>query len=478
MPIRRTCRLSSAFLILLLLVVLPSAAFAARGRPSVEVHPQFIGTTYATFVSDTDSLLRGPRWSTDINWNPATGSCRLPSRSQVSDLRSYGFNALHVYGETFDPKYGESFDPDEVLPPGYCLSAIDTLVNWTDQDGLYLVLTIGNGPTKNGKYDRTFATDFWDLYAPRYANRTHVLYEIQNEPYHNFTTQQSQPVPSHVIHFERDMYNLIRSHAPNTPVLFFSYPVFKSGSGVMQDVQALGSGVDWSNAAVAFHGYASTAQTEATLNTVVANGIPVVQTEFIDPNVYRQSVDQTILYEDRFTSWFTFLRVPDVYDNSKYKTPLNQAWAIWPADYGTWPATLNPPVGETVSMKSITNSLWVSAVNGGADPLRASAAAIGTAEKFEVVAGPHPRWVGLRSQVNGKYVVAENAGSDFLIADRTSLGWWESFMWLERPDGRVVLKARANFKIVSNDFNLMNPPQLIANRKTGGPWERYLVTVH
>ena len=422
----------------------------------------FIGTTYATFVSDTDSLLRGPRWSTDI-----TG-CTLPSRSQVTNLRSYGFNALHLYAESFDVG----------LSAGYCMSQVDTLVDWTDQDGLYLVLTIGNGPNGNGSYDRTFATAFWNLYAPRYANRTHVLYEIQNEAYHNFQTQQSQPVPSHVITFERDMYNLIRSKAPSSPVLFFSYPVFKSASGVMQDIQALGSGIDWSNAAVAFHGYASLAQTEATLDTVLANKIPVVQTEFFYGNPTRQAVDQTIVYEDHFTSWFTFLTVLDVYDNSKYKTPLDQAWAIWPADYGTWPATLSPPIGKTVSLKSITNNLFVSAVNGGADPLRASAATAGNAEKFQVFTSPHPRWVGLRSQVNGMYVTAENAGSDFLIANRTALGWWESFQWLKRPDGKVVLKARANFKIVSNDFNLMNPPQLIANRSAGGPWERYLVTIY
>jgi hypothetical protein len=458
---------STVLLLLTLALGLPHAASADRGRPLVTTTPPLSGITYATLVSNTGSLLRGPRWSTDLQPN-----CEIPTRTQISNLRFYGFNALHLYAEAFSVN----------RPAGYCQASIDTLVEWTGQDGLYLILTIGNG-NANGTYDRTFATNFWNLYAPRYKDRTHVVYEIQNEPYFNGVT--SQPSPTHLITFEKDMYNLIRSHAPNTPILLFSYAVFKSGSAVMQDVQALGNAVNWSNAAIAFHGYATLAETESTLQTVVGNNIPCVQTEFYlhtenGQPVYKQDVAQTIVYEDRFTSWLSFLDVVAVYDDTKYRTPLDQAWVIWAADYGTWPAKAEPPVGRIVSLQmDVNGGKWVSAVNNGVDPLKASASTIGTAEKFEVVASGDGTFVYLKALVNGKFVTAENAGAGFLIANRTQVALWEKFEWLKRPNGTVALRARVNNKIVSADLNLMNPPQLIASRKVAGPWETILnVTLH
>lgn len=446
----------------ILLANLPGVAEADRGRPTVVTHPQFIGTTYATFVSDNGSLLRGPRWSTDIN------GCQLPQRSQITSLRGLGFNALHLYAESFNEGY----------PAGTCRTAVETLVNWTGQDGLYLVLTIGNG-LANGSYDYTFAWNFWNLYAPLFKNRTHVIYEIQNEPFFNFATFSAQPSPPHLITFERDMYNLIRSKAPNTPILLFSYAVFRSGQGVMQDVQALGSTVNWSNAAIAFHGYAPTlAETEATLNTVVGNRIPVMQTEFIQDAGYTQHVPQTILYEDRFTSWLSFLDVQAALNPNKYKNLLDQASVVWAADFGTWPATLAPPpAGSTISLRALVNNRWVSAPNAST-PLRANQTSVNIPQKFQVVATGDPRWIGLRALSNNKYVTAENAGAGFLLANRTSVAWWESFEWMRRPDATVVLKARANLKVVRADPNLANPPQLIANSKVGGTAERFFLTVH
>ena len=33
-----------------------------------------------------------------------------------------------------------------------------------------------------GSYEKEFLTKFWDLVAPRYRDRTHVAYELMNEP--------------------------------------------------------------------------------------------------------------------------------------------------------------------------------------------------------------------------------------------------------------------------------------------------------
>jgi hypothetical protein len=60
------------------------------------------------------------------------------------------------------------------------VNRIDQMVQMTRNEGLYLVLTIGNG-ANNGTFNYDYVMDFWKFYAPRYANETHVIYEIHNE---------------------------------------------------------------------------------------------------------------------------------------------------------------------------------------------------------------------------------------------------------------------------------------------------------
>jgi hypothetical protein len=64
---------------------------------------------------------------------------------------------------------------------------------------------------------------------------------------------------------EVSAYNIIRTYAPNTPVLLFSYAVFGGTDGAnaaMQDIHAFNQAVFgnqnavWTNEAVAFHGEA------------------------------------------------------------------------------------------------------------------------------------------------------------------------------------------------------------------------------
>src|SRR5690606_6403600 len=104
-------------------------------------------------------LLRGAIISTE------TGAS--PSMSQLEAIKAVGLNAVHCYAERRD--YGYS--------AGAKFAAVDLAVQRTRDAGLYLVITIGNGG-----FDDAFNSAFWNFYAPRYANETHVLYEIQNEP--------------------------------------------------------------------------------------------------------------------------------------------------------------------------------------------------------------------------------------------------------------------------------------------------------
>ena len=127
-----------------------------RGRPK-------LNAAHTTFVADNGQPLRGPFTSTE--WTGAT------SYDQIAKMKALGFNAVHLYGESFDPSYPTNGS----TAPGYAINQIDSIVQSTRDLGLYLVITIGNGAA-NGNYNRAYITNFWNLYSARYANETHVLF--------------------------------------------------------------------------------------------------------------------------------------------------------------------------------------------------------------------------------------------------------------------------------------------------------------
>jgi hypothetical protein len=119
---------------------------------------------------------------------------------------------VHLYAEVFDPNYPTNGS----TAPGYAVAEVDKMVQITRTNGLYLIMTIGNG-ANNGNHTFRWATNFWNFYAARYANETHVLFEIHNEPMadHHLTrtTRRGRSI-------WKSPPTEPSAQAPNTPVLF------------------------------------------------------------------------------------------------------------------------------------------------------------------------------------------------------------------------------------------------------------------
>lgn len=307
---------------------------AARGRP-------YVNAANTTFVADNGNLLRGAIISTEI------GS--LPSINHLQAIKNLGLNAVHCYAERSDYGYAA----------GTHSAAVDAAVQRTRDNGLYLIITVGNGGV-----NREFNTAFWRFYAPRYANETHVLYEIQNEP------TGGAPSSAAVIEMEKANYAIIREAAPDTPVLLMSYLAFQNGAGVLQDMAALGDDIDWSNAAIAFHGYGEggRAATRACLLTVLNAGYPCFQTEFYlwpwgtgdfglgsVASLY-EDVDQMGDLERIGVSWLSFLTIFRVQDDTRFKNRIANAGIRWTPDFGTWPGGARGVYGNGGEPWSITRS--------------------------------------------------------------------------------------------------------------------------
>lgn len=298
-----------------------------RGRPTLNAEG-------STFVTDTGQLLRGPFASTEWG-NP-------PPLSAIQQIKNFGANAIHLYGEVFDPNYVSGV-PGSGTAPGYSAGRIDQMVQMTRDEGLYLVLTIGNGGN-NGDFNYDYVMDFWSFYAPRYADEAHVIFEVQNEPH-----AWSAPYPQAALDMEADAYELIRSHAPDTPVLLFSFAVLGSGPAAVNDINAVSAAasVDWTNAGVAIHGYAGWEATAESAETIIDAGYPVFMTEFAASDWGEQGsvidVEMVAELERLNVSWLTFQHVPPNFisssfnDTTKFADVIDRAGISWTPDFGTWP---------------------------------------------------------------------------------------------------------------------------------------------
>jgi len=105
----------------------------------------------------------------------------------------------------------------------------------------------------------------------------------------------------------------------------------------------------------------------------------------------------------------------------------------------------NVPLSQTISMKAQSNTLFVTAENGGNGPLIANRGGASTWEKFQVVDAGNGA-VALKSLANGQYVSAGGAGS-VLTPSKTTVGPTETFQWIDLGNGLFSLKAANNLYV-------------------------------
>lgn len=308
---------------------------AQRGRPR-------LNAARTTFVADNGERLRGPYTSTE--WTGAVPPIN------IANVRSLGFNALHLYAEVFDPSYPTNGSP------GNRASHVDQIVAATRTNGMYLVMTIGNG-ANNGNHNLAYATNFWNFYAARYSNETHVIFEIHNEPMAWGPSYLTGTTPAGTMDMEIAAYRAIRARAPHAPVLIFSYAVLSGNGGAnaaLNDIRAFNQAVFgmqnavWTNEAVGFHGYGGWDGTVTAVSNLISAGYPCFMTEFGWPRWGRKSgvaleLEVTTDLERLGVSWLTFQYVPptgvssDVTRPELFKNLVDNAGMSWTPDFGTWP---------------------------------------------------------------------------------------------------------------------------------------------
>ena len=216
---------------------------------------------------------------------------------QVDPLKPYPFTSLSpadaiLQGATSPEEANQISHDDRVA----MYIDFDKIVDLAAERNMYLMINyhdatgyrdpdfasgLAPGQRQFGYQNSTrYLYQFWNRIAPRYADRTHVFYELMNEPvgYHpnDYTLQDS-------IQMVR-LYRRVRSLAPETHLVLGSFTTpasfnERSMRKIAREMEV--RGVDFSNASIGFHSYAINPDLPHTVQPIAQTmrRYPVINTE-------------------------------------------------------------------------------------------------------------------------------------------------------------------------------------------------------
>jgi hypothetical protein len=288
--------LGAAAWLALITLVGSSAALASDGQadqPRVTIVQTPVGKVVR--AGDGTLLRGGAVWV--FQYGRRTGHTDYIDDPTYWDaMKQSGLNAVRLIA--FDPWQRSHGDPT-LYPNGYehadlgepedvaaLLRDMDEVVDAASENGMYVMINYHDtggyrdpDHKEEGTYGGTmsYATRFWAMVAPRYADRTHVFYELTNEPVKWFASDYQA---EHLKDFY-ELYDLVRAAAPSTHIVLLSFANTHSPKAqgsmltVADRLQQLG--IDFGNASVGFHPY-STGGTSAPIVELM-NSYPVINTE-------------------------------------------------------------------------------------------------------------------------------------------------------------------------------------------------------
>lgn len=232
--------------------------------------------------------------------------------------REAGLNTFHVYLENFE---------DET---GIYATQADAIVEAAGKAGAYVILSIGGG-ADNGSFHLEKVRSFWGFYGPRYANRTHVIYEIQNIPEH-----VCDPLAEATLDMERETYTRIRAVAPSTHVVMFTFSARPSIEQTDAALDGVAGIVDWSKASIGYHDRDTCLPVEERAAWYEhLQGLGVAS--FVSEIPFGTKADRTGQLEQERSGWMNFDWIVQERDFEGFREAHEMAGVTWCPDFGSWP---------------------------------------------------------------------------------------------------------------------------------------------
>ena len=290
------------------------------------------------------------------NGKPLRGAAFFLDIFSISDMRNnetqwenyfkkvttdYNMNLVRISPWIGNWEYMQKSDSNYETHKKDILYMVDKVVDWADEAGIYAVVNmhIAYGT----KVNLTNSKDFWNVMAPRYKDRTHVFYELVNEP----------EIPTAKNNMAK-LYSHVRDKAPNTHLILWS--VNNPSNLTKSEIDNNSGGIDYSNASVGYHIYEYTLgkRKQHDLADGYRKSYPTINTEFYSldnanyyPIDYDFLVDNIKVMENRNYSWmqwspvFNFRNENKNLDNSDlgfsqtYKNKIENAGiTYWAKDTG------------------------------------------------------------------------------------------------------------------------------------------------
>lgn len=199
----------------------------------------------------------------------------------MNAIRVVNFDA---YAKTH---WGSSWDSSHVL------DEIDKCVAIGEQVGMYVIINYHDFPYNEGSTTYTenqrweMCKDFWVAGAQRWKDKTHVIFELTNEPYNDLAVLVDN------IYRIADIYNTIKTTAPDTPIILVSPwspgNLLDPNSRTMRQMaNACGSFANWDKDVFGWHAYPGNpyewdGDFQGSVADFLANStIPHFCTEFMD----------------------------------------------------------------------------------------------------------------------------------------------------------------------------------------------------
>ena len=245
------------------------------------------------------------------------------ARRALDALCENGLNAAHIY---------MPYRSDEYPFAEYC----DFIVAEAAKRGLYVIITVTDMQDDNYESDSEYLYGFWDFFAPRYRDQANVIYEI-------CSWIPLQVPEANVV----KAYDIIRGHAPDTMVIFYSFGHFADMYiyRVHETARLAGGRLTWENEAVGFHAdecgrdFLGADWLHNTIDLYIKEGYPVINTQVPNFDICANypNADMYKILEERGISWLGAVPQRMIGQTARWQGMFEAAGLTWKPDYGNWP---------------------------------------------------------------------------------------------------------------------------------------------
>ncbi len=297
--------------------------------------------------SDAGYPLRGCRFminSNMTNSNPELfGADSVGHREYFRSLSAdFHLNCIRIVFKAY--RWGQTNEFGEEYLPGQTTEAVDALVQYCEEEGIYAVLNYH----EVGSLSLAQAKEFWSIYAPRYKHKTHVIYELCNEP-----KKWGDGFSDELIADIDRLYVFVDNLAPETFKICFT-PSGVSSSTVTRMVEK-SSRIEYDNAAVGYHLYEGNV---AYADAIAQAGYPVICTEI--PSDTEEEVDYAKLMpfmkdlEEAGHSWISWFPDANMNPDNRFTTAFLDSLSAYGIDH--WPVDTVTPAVRSSGIRAPGNS--------------------------------------------------------------------------------------------------------------------------